>query len=263
MARGRSGRIRARWATAAARNACADASSTALAAMGGCSTTTGWPSATIWNQGCGPAAATAALVRLAVAQQRRGILAGLAQRVDAGQVGHGRREEAAGAQAQRGDPARGGRAHDALRRGAARERALGAADHAHRRCRWHASGSTVSRPARPRCAAPSLVADHRAQAPERRRGQAQDGVVGQRREVAVVQARSDRHAELELAHPLVGAADLGGLLPCGGHQRLLVHLHDARAERRHRAPARIEVEHVEPGRRAGAFTVARAAYHWP
>src|SRR5262249_40560357 len=54
--------------------------------------------------------------------------------------------------------------------------------------------------------------------------------------------------ELELAHALVGGLKLRSLLPGGGHERFLVLLDDAGSERRRGAPARIEIQLVEPGR---------------
>ena len=82
--------------------------------------------------------------------------------------------------------------------------------------------------------------------PERRRRQPQHAVGRERREVARVQPRADREAELQLAHALVRLLQLRGLLPRRGHQRLLMFLHDARAERGERTRARIEVELVQP-----------------
>ena len=58
----------------------------------------------------------------------------------------------------------------------------------------------------------------------------------------------DHQTELQLAHALVGALQIARLLPRGGHQRFLMLLHDARAERSDAALTRIEVQLIEPGR---------------
>ena len=64
-----------------------------------------------------------------------------------------------------------------------------------------------------------------------------------------MQARPGRHAQLQLAQALIGSLDIARLFPGRRHQRFLMLLNDPRAERRHAAMARIEVQLVEPVRR--------------
>ena len=88
-------------------------------------------------------------------------------------------------------------------------------------------------------------------AAEHRRGKTQRLLLAEHRQMPRMQALADRHAHLQLAQALIDRLDLGGLLPRRRHQRLLVFLDDLRPERRGRAPARIEIQLVEPVRGAG------------
>ena len=67
-------------------------------------------------------------------------------------------------------------------------------------------------------------------------------------EMTRVQARARREAELQLPHALIRALQIARLLPRGRHQRFLMLLHDARAERRDAAMTRIEIQLIEPRR---------------
>ena len=147
---------------------------------------------------------------------------------------------------ERHHPARTRRPREPLRGDSSRDRAALACDTPHRRARrhqWQRRRGQCSR----ECSGIAHVADG-AQSCQRRRTHAQHRVVAQVLEVTRVQARAGREAELQLPHALIRALQIARLLPRRGHQRFLMLLHDARAERRDAAMTRIEIQLVEPRR---------------
>ena len=224
---------------------------------GSAATVTGWPSATIWNCGRLGAAVTSASFTCRVAADRnRAARPALADRIDGCQIDGGRRDERAPARCSAYRPSciRGRRVTPC----AAARRVSGPRARPTRRIATlvACSGSAVL--AHPR--------DHRA-----RRGLAADDASGSARTPARVSAQHRCRARAARSDARAGScrrpgssatgacagwpAAVGGLLPRRGHQRFLMFLDDARAERRDARERGSRFELVEP---VGAAAASRS-----